>query len=286
MFHFLVYRTFKILAVILPIRLSYWIADGIAEIYSLFHPTSRRIIFENLSTVLKGKPERDIRSFVRATFRNFAKYLIDFLRASRMDRRFIERYVKVENREHLDNALKDSRGVIALSAHFGNWELGGIVTSLLDYPINIIALSHKNVWVNDLFVRQRLMKGVKVIPLEEAYQTGISILSRKEVLALLGDRSFSGAGIKTTFFGEEIIFPKGPALFSLRKNSPIVPVFFLREKGPYFRLVFEKPIYPPSAGTTRERMEKVACQFLRILERYIKAYPDQWLAFWRVWDSK
>ena len=68
--------------------------------------------------------------------------------------------MKVENREYVDRVVARKKGVIALTAHLGNWELGGVTLALLGYPISVVALSHKEARVDAMFVTTEELKAV------------------------------------------------------------------------------------------------------------------------------
>ena len=105
MFNYLTWLVLKVIMLTLPLRLGYWLGHRVADVYALVHPGSRATIQENLRVVLAGASEQKVRECGWRTFRSFARYLIDFLRASRVHDAFIEKHVRLEGREHLDAAL-------------------------------------------------------------------------------------------------------------------------------------------------------------------------------------
>jgi len=64
---------------------------------------------------------------------------------------YIEKNVKILNLEYIDEGLKQGKGVIVVTAHLGNWELGGVVVSMKGYPISTVALAHKSKVVTNFF---------------------------------------------------------------------------------------------------------------------------------------
>jgi len=200
---------------------------------------------------------------------------------------YILQNVTITGKENLDKALAGGKGVILLTAHIGNWEMGGVVTAMLGYDISAVALNHRYKSINDFFIRQRERKGMKVIPIDSGVKRCISTLLKNGMVALVGDRDFTNTGITLDFFGMPTSIPKGPALLSLRVNSPVVPVVFIRENRFNYKLIFDKPIeVKEEPGIENDEIVKKATEgFIPIMEKYIRRYPEQWLVFRKFWEA-
>ncbi len=283
MFEFLIYRFGQFLALSLPLNAVYSVATFLARLQYSFSRKDRLIVYGNLRAIFPDKDEEEISRLAKEVFVNFAKYLVDFFRFEKIDSKFLAENVKVTGRENLDEALKGGKGVIALSAHIGNYELGGAVISLIGYKFNAVALDHDNKLINDFFIGQRTRTGVQVISLRSALRSCFEALSKGEVLALLGDRDFSNHGIVTDFFGKRTMIPKGPAAFSVKIGAPIVPGFLLRMPDDTFELRFDKPISYRATGNREADEKKILRLCVKVIEDYIRRYPSQWYMFRRFW---
>ncbi len=174
--------------------------------------------------------------------------------------------------------------MIIVSAHLGNWELGGALIGLLGYPVWVVALVHKYKRVNDFFNSQRKSKGVGVIPLGKAVRQCLNILKENKILGLVGDRDFSkNGGIALDFFGRQALFPEGPAVFSLKTGAVIVPGCMLRNKDDTFTFKTEKPVEFSPTGDKEKDLVELIKRYKVIFEDYIRRYPDQWYIFRRFW---
>lgn len=281
------YRLGRKLAICLPLRLSYRVAVALADIYYVFACRDKKEMRHNLQIVLTDSDEQSIKRHIREIFRNFAKYLVDFFRFSVLSPADILKKVSVEGKENLDAALSNGRGAILLTAHLGNWELGGAIVASLGYQFYAIALAHKDPRINEFFIGQRAKAGVNIIPVGTQLKNCFRVLRDNNPLAILGDRDFSNHGIRTDFFGKPAFLPKGPAIFGLRTEAPIIPSFILRLKDDSFRLVFEKPIETGYLGDSEENaVKQLMRKYISVIEKYIRNFPDQWYAFRRVWESK
>lgn len=279
------YRLGEFLALRVPIRISYRVACLAADLCCYFCLADRRAVMSNINVVTAGKLGlAEERRIARQVFRNFAKYLVDFFRFSIVDRDYIDKFVRIEGLNNIDEALSKGKGVIALSAHIGNWELGGSVLSLSGYPLSAVVLTHKHKKVNEFFKKQRLAGMVKPIEIGMALKECYRVLKDNKILALMGDRDFTGNGFRIKFFGKKALIPKGPSAFSYRIGSAIVPTFMVREDDDTFRLIFEKPIYPDRSIEEDASARQLTERYLSVIESYITARPAQWYAFRKIWE--
>ena len=267
----------------LPLKLAYAFAMAVADIRYLFAFADRRSVDANLKAIFPDKTEREIYRIKRVMFHNFAKYLVDFFRYEKIDEDYIKKTVKLENFGNFQNALDKGNGVVILTAHLGNWELGGVVIAVMGIPFWAVALPHKNKAVDRFFVQQRTSKKINVIPMGKAVRQCLDALRANQAVALVGDRDFSDKGILLDFFGKPTHFPEGPAAFALKTGAPIVPGFMLRNTDDTFTLKIEKPLeFVPSGDKTKDTKDIIR-KYILIFEDYIRRYPEQWYIFRKFW---
>jgi len=283
MLDYYLYRIGQFISLILPLKLVYAIAVFLADLYYSFAFRDRRAVLANLKAIFPDKPAKELRKICRRVFQNFAKYLCDFFRFQKIDAGYIKSNIQVKNRHYLDETLRKGKGAVILTAHLGNWELGGAVIAQLGYPFWVVALPHKVKKVNDFFDAQRQSKGVKIIPVGKAVRDCISQIKKNNFIALVGDRDFSEKGIILDLFGKPTHFPEGPAALSLITRSPIVPGFMLRNKDDSFTLSFEQPLdFEPGKEREKDIADLISCYKI-IFEDYIRKYPEQWYIFQKFW---
>lgn len=281
---FLFYNFCAFLSLRLPRGCSLVLVRVLSFLRYLTTPVLRRRVRANYETVMAaaGREGESVERLVREAYYNFGLYLREFMIIPRLDKAGLAGCLTVRGRENLDGAFRHGRGAISLTAHLGNWELAGVFTSLLGYPISAVALSHPSGPVNRFFVRRREMKGVRVALLGRQAKKIVSALRRNELVALLGDRVFSPPVVHVPLFGRPAPLPAGPALLARRMNCPVVPGFLVRE-GDRFVLSFETPIFPDQALPEQESVRVVTARYAACLEEYIRRTPAQWLVFDRVW---
>ena len=262
-----------------------------AEIKYIFRWDLRRGIRKNLKIVLTHKAKMEGKSFnydelrkmVKQSHYNFSKYLSDFFDIPKWTEKTIKTKVKIENTHYLDKALSSGKGVLVLTAHLGNWELAGVVTSLLGYKINAIALPFESSTITKILIGIRENKGVKVI-LTGVYKPILKVMRQNEILAVLGDRLFTEKGIKVKFMGKSTLLPRGPATIAIKTGARMLAGFLVTE-GNGYKLFFENIPEPPESLPEEEKILFLVSKGAEIIEKNILLYPDQWLNFFPMWKE-
>jgi KDO2-lipid IV(A) lauroyltransferase len=245
----------------------------------------REAVLSNLRQVFAWRgldPAQDVlEGTARKTYQYFGKNLVDFFRYSGISDRDLERWVSFENLHHLEASYAEGKGVIVLSAHFGCWEMGGGILTSLGYPLNVVALPQRLEKLNKLFLKQRSRYGMKILQLGHSPRQLLKCLERGELVALLGDRDFSGHGVSTELFGRKVLLPRGPAWLAVRTGAPILPVFVTRQVDDSLLMRVHDPIRPGPADGEADLQPRI-CE---VLEQEISAQPHQWFVFEDFWAT-
>ena len=281
---YITYRLASILCRMFPEKLAYWFGLRISDIFYARNHVGRQAIVSNLKRIYQARgvvpAEASLRGLSRKTFQYFGKYLIDFFRYARLTPEEVRQRVSLEHLEYLEQCLALKRGVLVLTAHFGNWELGGAAITALGYKVNALVLPARLEKLNQMFQKQREKRGVKIIPVNRsAVISMIRCLKDGEIVAVLGDRDFTPKDDRIEFFGEPARIPRGPAWLSMKSGAPILPAFILRQVDDTFLLRFHPPIFPAQEGS----MDAIRAKICRVLEKEIGERPYQWFIFDDFW---
>ena len=276
----------ELLSRLLPRRMSYGLARRIGDLYLLFDRRGRESVISNLKQIQASSgvalSPRALHSLARENFLNFAKYLVDFFRFLRLDRRDIDRYVHFGNVPTvLDDLLRHGKGIIFVSAHLGNWELGAAALAALEYKFNAVALWVPDKKLNDLYQHYRSSRGISPIPFGRAARECLAALRRNEIVGLVGDRDFTRSVHTVEFFGRPARLPDGPAKLALATGAPLLPIFMIRLPDDTFAYIVDEPIW---ADRNRQRVEDVIRLVALALERVIRQHSEQWFLFHNLWD--
>ncbi len=291
MFRYYLFELLRFVVHLIPPRLAYAIGAFLAEANYIFSRRSKPDLRANLVRVLDYLGEdtesraarRRLRILIRKNFRNFSYYLVDFFRFSRFDAEKMKRLVRFEGRENVDAALAGGKGALGVTAHVGNWELGGMMLALAGYPVHAIALSHQNTRLNRLFVNQRGLTGMNVIPVGRAALRSLRALKKNELVLILGDRDVTERGVETEFFGRKVAIPRGPAGLAARSGAAVFFGYLVRESTHRYRAVFRPPLEIDRTASREEQEVQIIRGLVREMEACIASHLDQWYMYYPVW---
>jgi len=251
--------------------------------FYLVLPRQRRSLRRNL-TVVTGSPR--VERLVFTSFYKFARNWCDIMLMMRLrGPRLLALIGRRTGEKPLDDAIAAGRGAILISPHFGNWELGGLGLAEQGYRVNILTFREPDAKVNGQRERLRRERGINFIYVDRSDSSPLAIieavraLQRNEVLAILGDRDGSSRTICLEFFGRPVQIPLGAAYLALASGAPVIPVFVPFEGGRYAAVMEEAVFFRSGRGERDRDLREGTEQILRIFERYIRAYPDQWYNF-------
>ncbi len=274
----------------LPRRAVLPLARGVGGAYFRLRPKYLRAIRANLSVILGQAPEAQaVRRTAAAMVRGHASVWFDFLAfASRPPEKAAMLVESVVGFSRLVEGRLKGKGVLLVTAHLGNWEIGGLMLAEVKEPIHVVL-------VPDMFsgverVRRRLHSraGVVEIPVDRSFVPTLSVLralERNAVVAMQGDRDFDNTGIAVPFFGRKAYFPRGPLRVAMATGAAVLPAFIVRVSDGRYRAIIEEPLEIDRSGDRDSALARNLARYVAVLERYILAYPDQWYCFYPFWDD-
>lgn len=272
----------------LPARLTYAGAAVAGEVAYLTWHRRRRITKDNFAIVLRRDPDHpEVARIARRTFRNFAKYVTEIMRFPRLTLADFARLVHIDGLEHLRDALSRRRGVIFVSIHFGNFELGGARIAE-DVPLNVIADDLANQRLMDLLVGNRAHKNITIHTPEGAARKVLSALKRNEMVGLmmdLGPRAGAFDNVEARFFGTLTRFPSVAANLARVSGAPIVVAAVVRQHDNTFRGIALPPIAVERTREAANDIQQATQAIASHLERFVRDWPDQWYIFRPMWPA-
>jgi len=265
---------------IFPRRFLLSLFEGVADLgFYLFRNFRKRSV-NNLILALGEQLEpAEIPAIVRRSLRNFFRDFVEIGFALEASREEIRRAIPLRGREHLEAALARGKGVIALSAHLGNFFLVGTRLAVEGFPAHVLVNQPRDGQIGKLMDRYRLRIGQKTIharPRRLASQELLQLLRRNELAIVIADEYRSGSGIHVPFFGRTVLARRGPATLALRTGAAVVPTYMIRDAGGKLTLVIEPEIALLRTGGTKTEVKENTLRITQRLERVVRSYPDQW----------
>ena len=189
-------------------------------------------------------------------------------------------------KDHFDQAALQGRGVLALTAHVGNWEILTAAAELAGIPLHVLYRPLDFRPLDSVLNRMRSRYGAVMIPTYRAMRRILTTLSAKGVVAILMDQNVDWyEGVYVDFFHQTACTNKGMAILALRTRAPVVPVFLVRENG-MFRVEFFPAIPLISTGDNTHDIEANTRQYNQAIETIVRRYPHQWFWVHQRWKTR
>lgn len=276
------------------IRLADWL--GLQGIHSMAEKIGlvvyfaarqlRKKILHNLKFALGDElPARQRRAIAKKVLQNFIKNWAELFYAAGPSKKKVYETIRIQDRQYLDQALAQGRGVIALSAHLGNYALIG--RKLIDegYPFSMVVRDLESQVGSEVYRRSREellgLPSIATTPNKQFYQKALKVLKNNGILCLIADENKRYGGIYVDFFGHPASTAPGPAALSLRTGSPIVPIFIFRDSGNSHTIIIEPEIAWQATGKAAHDIQEITSKFTKVIERYVRKDPCQWI--WTNW---
>lgn len=268
------FRALLALLRFLPYRLSKAIVVWLFTTIGYGLGIRREVAKTQLKAVYPDWDNKKLKSVLKDVYRQMALNIVDEYIVSDEDLLYKS---EIKGEEHLQAALKEGRGVILATAHFGNWEAARILP-MVDIPLSVIVKKQRNTLFDDYTNMIRTRSGLRIIDMKRGLRGMMSDLKENRVVAILADQNAGRRGLIMDFLGYPASHWKGVAKISLRYNIPIVPGFVVRNSDDTLTFDFQEMIMEPDLADEEENYVVVLEKVNQHVERFIHEYPSQW--FW------
>ncbi len=264
------------------------VAQAVGNATYIRNPRLRSVLRENLAPV-SGLSGLALDRLCARNVAHFSGMLADyFYSASRTPKQALSLIREWRGYEHLEKARSLGRGVIVVTAHLGNWELGGILLAQRGLPMTVITLDEPSTALTawrDSYRQRAGMKTIAVGPGRDfAFVEMIQTLKRNECLAMLVDRPYGNTGLPVQFCGRQTQFSSGPALLWQHTGAAIVPAFLARDSRGHY-VSFAEPLVNMQKGENpREALAANTQAVANAFESVVRRYPEQWFHYVPIWN--
>jgi len=272
---------------LLPRKTALNLGVLLADLLFWFPTSEKAKTLENLSIAFgEEKSYTEILKICHNCFRNLGKGLMECLQFPRLTSENLDRLVTFEGKQNIDNALKMGKGVIILTAHFDNWELLAASLALSGYDVNYIVRAVRSRRLNALVTQNRESMGIRCLPRGPSIKSALKCLRRNELLGILSDIDTKVDGVFVDFLGRSAFTPRGPVSIALRTGAVMVPAFIIRQKDDTHKIVAEKALDLKITGDPDEDVRLNTARSTKIIESYIRKYPEQWIWMHQRWKTR
>jgi KDO2-lipid IV(A) lauroyltransferase len=273
---------------VMPRNLAYRAAKVLGWLGFHFAQRQRLSGLHNLRMVLPELTEAERERILRGTFDNLGRLLVEFTHFPELKQSNISQFVVHEGLENYLEGLRRGRGVIFMTAHFGAWELSSFAHSVHGYPLKFVVRPIDNPRVEKLISHYRTLSGNVPIQRRSAARDILKALRDNEAVGILFDQNTTRSeGVFADFFGIPAATTPAIATFALRTGAAVVPGFLIwDEKERKHRLRLDPPVELIETGDLSRDVLENTRTFNKILEGYVRKYPDQWLWIHRRWKTR
>jgi KDO2-lipid IV(A) lauroyltransferase len=272
----------------LPRSLARAAAIALAWTIYLVHVRLRRVGMRNLALAFPEKTRRERARILRGVFTSLGRQLAEVCLFPKYTLENVGKVVVYDGFENFERALARGKGVLFLTAHLGAWELSAFTHSLYGHPLHIVMRPLDNVYLDRLMRRYRTMHGNSTVDKDDFVRGLLSAMKAGETVGILMDTNMTPPqGVFADFFGIPACAASGLARIALRTDAAVVPGFtvwdpVLRK----YRLRFDAALKLIRTGNDDADVLANTALFTKVIEEYVRKYPDQWLWVHRRWKTR
>ncbi|MDR0820043.1 MAG: lysophospholipid acyltransferase family protein [Endomicrobium sp.] len=252
-----------------------------------FIPIRKKDVLKNIALSFPEKSKKEVGFIAKNVYKTFTRVLIDMFFILKMPDAEIEKLL-IYDEDMIKRVLDKGRGLVLMSAHFGNWELSALAFAQ-KYPVALFVSRQSNNFVNTMINNLRMKEGFNVISFQRddkmSFRNIVKVLRKNQVFAILGDQDAGEHGVFLPFFGRLASTPKGPAFFAVRAGSPIITAFGVCQKDGSMKMKIEE-LPMPDTGDKEKDIEIINSIYNKRLEEVIRQNPEQWFWFHRRWNTR
>jgi len=273
---------------ILPRSLSRGFAIGLSQMFYLLHFRLRQVGMRNLAMVFPEKSQGERARILRGVFVSLGRQLAELCQFPRYTAENVDDVVVYDGLENYEQAYARGKGVLFLTAHFGAWELSAFAHSLHGHRVNIVMRPMDNAYLDRLLQSYRTMHGNKVVPKDDFVRGLLAAMKAGETVGILMDTNMTPPqGVFVDFFGIPACTASGLARIALRTDAAVVPGFTIWDEAlGRYRLRFDPPFRLIRTGDLEADIVANTQKFTKVIEDYVRKYPDQWLWVHRRWKTR
>ncbi len=279
------YRMLGAIIPLLPPRLGYPFFGWIGARFFDWFIDAREPLRDNLSHVMHGASQKEIDAVAGNILRNHLKNYYDFFRSTRLTKDDIAKLVQVNGFENLEKALARGKGVVFITAHFGNLDIVGQTFAIRGYKVTTPAEHVKPEILYQRIVATRAAKGLTIIPVDGPLLSLVRALKKNEIVGLAADLDVTKSGIVVNFFDAPARLPDGHVQLALRTGTALLPAFSMRLADNTFAAYAEPAIELQHTGNLDADVRAGVERVTRVLEKWIGQHPEQWVMFHRIWKE-
>jgi Kdo2-lipid IVA lauroyltransferase/acyltransferase len=272
----------------LPRPLARAVGFAIAQSVYLIHGRLRAVGMRNLELALPELKPRIRRRILRGVFTSLGRQLAEVCLFPTYTRENVSEVVVYDGFENFERAHNRRKGVLYLTGHLGAWELSAFAHSLNGHPLHVVMRGMDNPYLDRLVQGYRTMHGNSAVDKDNFVRGLLAAMKAGETVGILMDTNMTPPqGVFVDFFGIKACTASGLARIALRTDASVVPGFTIWDRAlQKYRLRFEPALQLIRTGHDEEDIVANTAMFTKVIENFVRKYPDQWLWVHRRWKTR
>ena len=279
----ILFRAASFFTFFLPLNFSLFLGRRLGELIYLFDKKHRLIAYANIRHAFAGEFNfQRCAKITRLTYQAFGQNLVEISCLGRINKKYLEKYIVIENKDNIEAAFKRKKGVIFLIVHEGNWELSNIICANLGFPFVLFVRDQGLPRLNALLNSYRQKQGAKIIHKQTGIRQLVEVLKANQAIGMTIDQG-GKAGEIVKFFSKEASMSVGAVKLALKYDCSIIPVFYTRLKGPYTKVILDQVYTVTRSADPENDLKENLQRLMSVYEKYIRQYPHEYLWTYKIW---
>ncbi len=240
-----------------------------------------KIGMKNLSIAFPERSESERRRILRDSYINLGKGGAEYVRLAGFFHTRLRDRVRYERFHYWDEVASKypGKGMVVLSAHFGNFELLACAHAMHGYQINLVHHTQRFLAGDALMTFARERCGVEILRKHSAARAVLKALRTGDMVGVPFDQNAKRSeAVWVPFFGEPAATTSGLARMVALSGAPVIPAFIVREKdGRHHRIEIQDEIPIQRSGDAGADVLENTARFVKVIEDMVRRYPEQFL---------
>jgi Kdo2-lipid IVA lauroyltransferase/acyltransferase len=273
----------------LPLETSMRFGKAVGRFLAKRFPKLQAAARRNLEIALPELSSEEKEKIVRGTFESLGRHLGFVSHFRKFKHEDIRNLIEVVGKEeNFDKAFATGRGVLFFTGHFGSWEVFNLLAPAFGYGMNILVRRIDNSLVENFVDKMRTRFGSVTLDKTKSARKMFRVLENGEILGILADlNAQEKEGVFVDFFGVPASTTTSIAKLALKTGAVVLPAFAVWEESKKKYVVYlEPPIEYEKTENTDEDIKILTQKITNVVEKYVRAYPEQWLWIHKRWNTR
>ncbi|MBK8681719.1 MAG: lipid A biosynthesis acyltransferase [Chitinophagales bacterium] len=271
---------------LLPLRMLYFISDGIFFILYYLTPYRKKVVLANLRNSFPEKNDTEIKKIAKGFYRHFVDLIAESIRMFSMSEKEVLRRFRIDDVALHHQLYQEGRSIILTGGHYNNWEMLALaINQQLPHQVAALYTPMRNTFFDTTFLKSRSKFGLLMIPkkkVKEFFEDNTQNLTATIFGADQSPSTHSKSYYRTRFLNQETAVLFGAEKYAMEYNYPVVFMHIHKIKRGYYNATSQVvELYPQNA-----EYGSITKKHTALLEKEIQNNPEFWLWSHKRWKIK